>query len=53
MAVAGIPVTTIAQILGHNDIDSVKQYISLDSKNLKQCALDFCGIEVKREELLA
>ncbi|AUS96069.1 hypothetical protein CDQ84_18725 [Clostridium thermosuccinogenes] len=31
MAVAEIPVTTISQVLGHGDIESAKQYISLDS----------------------
>lgn len=29
-------------------VDSAKKYISLDSKNLKECALDFNGIEVTR-----
>jgi len=52
MTVAGIPVTTIAQVLGQNKTNSVRQYISLDSKHLKDCALDFCGIEVERGELL-
>ncbi|WHH60063.1 tyrosine-type recombinase/integrase [Petroclostridium sp. X23] len=46
MAVAEIPITTIAQVLGHGDIESAKQYISLDSIHLKECALDFNGIEV-------
>jgi len=48
MAAAGIPVTTIAQTLGHSMISSTKQYISLNSKQLKECALDFMGIEPKR-----
>lgn len=46
MTIAGIPVTTIAQVLGQSNTNSVKQYISLDSKHLKDCALDFHGIEV-------
>jgi site-specific recombinase XerD len=46
MAVAEIPVTTISQVLGHGNIESAKQYISLDSIHLKECALDFHGIEV-------
>jgi integrase len=45
MSIAGIPVTTIAQILGHTRLNSTKQYISLDSFHLKACALDFAGIE--------
>jgi len=39
------PVTTVAQILGQEDIDSAKQYIQLDSVHLKECALSFAGIE--------
>jgi len=45
MSIAGIPVTTIAQILGHAELNSTKQYISLDSVHLKVCALNFAGIE--------
>lgn len=44
MVIAGIPVTTIAQILGHSEISSTKQYISLDSTHLKDCALGLEGI---------
>ena len=47
MVVAEIPITTVSQVLGHADIDSTKQYISLDSKHLKECALDFSGISLK------
>ena len=36
MVVAGIPVTTVSQILGHSGIDPTKQYISLDSVHLKE-----------------
>lgn len=43
MVVAGIPVTTVSQILGHSGIDPTKQYISLDSVHLKECALDLNG----------
>jgi integrase len=50
MVTSGIPVTTVAQILGHGDIDSTKQYISLDARHLKECALDFSGIEVASNE---
>lgn len=45
MVVAGIPVTTVAQVLGHTEISSTKQYISLDSVHLKECALGLTGIE--------
>lgn len=48
MVVAGIPVTTVAQVLGHSRISATKQYISLDSAHLKQCALDFTGLPDRR-----
>lgn len=44
MVVAGIPVTTVSQVLGHSGIDPTKQYISLDSVHLKECALDLNGL---------
>ncbi|GHU81542.1 hypothetical protein FACS1894191_8500 [Clostridia bacterium] len=46
MTVAGVPVTTVAQILGHKNLNTAKQYISLDTVHLKECALDFQGIEL-------
>lgn len=51
MAVSEIPVTTISQVLGHGDIESAKQYISLDSVHLKECALNLNGIEAGNEVL--
>ena len=45
MVVSGVPVTTVAQVLGHSTIDSTKQYISLDFKHLKECALSFNAID--------
>ena len=36
---AGIPVTTIAQVLGHGDVLSAQSYINLDAESLKCCAL--------------
>lgn len=44
MVIAGIPVTTVSQVLGHSGIDPTKQYISLDSVHLKECALDLNGL---------
>jgi len=46
MITSGSSVLTVAQALGHKSINSTKQYISLDSLNLKKCALDFNGIQV-------
>ena len=48
LVVAGIPVTTVAQILGHTDISNTKQYIALDTDHLKVCALGFDGITPRR-----
>jgi len=47
MAMAEVPLTTITQVLGHSTPDVTKQYLMLDSVHLKECALDFGGIEVK------
>lgn len=41
MIVQGIPVTTVSQVLGHHSPDTAKQYISLDTNGLRQCALSF------------
>ena len=49
LTLAEIPVTTTAQILGHQSPDSSKQYISLDSIHLKECALDLSGIGIPME----
>jgi len=48
LVVAGVPVTTVSQVLGHTDISNTKQYIALDTRNLKVCALDFDGIRPRR-----
>ena len=47
LIVNGAPLTTVAQILGHNDLSSSRQYLSLDTRNLKECALDFSDIPVE------
>lgn len=48
----GTPPETIAQILGHSQVQSVQQYLVLNTKQLKNCAIDFSGIEVERGELI-
>lgn len=48
----GTPPETIAQILGHSQVQSVQQYLVLNTKQMKNCAMDFSGIEVERSELL-
>ncbi|MDO4650412.1 MAG: tyrosine-type recombinase/integrase [Eubacteriales bacterium] len=52
LIVNGSSLMTIAQILGHENIKSARQYLSLNTDNLKECALGFQGISIKREELL-
>ena len=47
MVTSEIPVSIVSQVLGHGDLDSTKQYISLDSQHLKKCAIDFTGIAPK------
>ena len=45
MTIEGIPVTTIAQVLGHQDTDSTRAYISLDVEGLRECALAFNSLQ--------
>ena len=52
LLVADTSLTTIMQILGHNDPQTIRQYLSLNTDNLKECALDLRTIPVKREALL-
>ena len=44
MVTNGVDINDVAQVLGDTKIDSTKKYISLDSANLKRCALPFDGI---------
>jgi len=46
LVTSGVSVHTAAQILGDANINSTKKYIALDSRHLKECALDFAGIEL-------
>lgn len=48
LLVSGTPVTVVSQVLGHQNVEAAKHYLSLDSGNLKECALDFSGIPVER-----
>jgi integrase len=47
MLSSGTPVTTVAQVLGHAEVDSTKKYIAVDKEHLKMCALPFDGIKPK------
>jgi site-specific recombinase XerD len=48
MAVSGVPVTTISQVLGHSDCNSANRYISANPAMIS-CSLDFTGIPVTSE----
>ena len=45
MTTEGVPLTTVAQILGHQNTNATKPYISLDIEGLRECALGFCSLE--------
>ena len=44
MIASGVSVETAAQTFGDSQMNSMKQYVSLDSKHLKLCALPLDGI---------
>ena len=39
------PLSVISQALGHRGIDSSKYYLAADETRMRQCCLDFAGIE--------
>ena len=51
MVVSGVPVSTVAQILGHADMESTKRYISLDTERLRECCLDLGMMHTRKEGL--
>ena len=52
MLLSGAPLSTIAQTLGHTDLQSARQYMKINADELRECSLDFSGIPVKRRALL-
>ena len=52
LLVSGSSLAMVAQVLGQEDMRSTLQYLALDTGNLKECALSFNGIPVKRREFL-
>lgn len=52
MVTSGVPVSTVAQILGHNSIESSKRYISLDAGRLRECCLDLGDMHTRKEGLI-
>lgn len=51
LLISGSPVSIVSQVLGHQNVETAKYYLPLDSENLKECALDFSGIPVERRGL--
>lgn len=47
LLVSGTPTTTIAQILGQAEVKSTEKYLSLNTENMRECALDFSAIPLK------
>lgn len=52
MVTSGVPVSTVAQVLGHNSIESSKRYISLDTERLRECCLDLGDMHTRKEGLI-
>lgn len=52
MVTSGVPVSTVAQVLGHNSIESSKRYISLDTERLRECCLDLGAMHTRKEGLV-
>jgi site-specific recombinase XerD len=44
MTASGIPIETVAQVLGHKDAKATKQYIAADLPGLHRCVLDFSSL---------
>lgn len=51
MVTSGVPVPTVAQILGHTDVESSKRYISLDTERLRGCCMDLGAMHTRKEGL--
>jgi len=42
----GISLSSISNFLGHGNPRSIKPYLSVDEKNMRECCLSFTGIEI-------
>jgi integrase len=49
MLEGGTPLPVISGALGHRGIDSAKHYLAADEKHMRECCLDFTGIEPRKE----
>lgn len=52
MLIADVPLTTISQVLGHNDSESAKRYLSLNDNMLIECCMDLTMLKVQKEGLI-
>lgn len=52
MVISGTPVSTVAQVLGHNSMESSKRYISLDTERLRECGLELGVMATRKEGLV-
>ena len=52
MVKAEIPLPSIAQQLGHKQIESTKRYLPLNDEMLRRCCLDISNFATKKEELV-
>lgn len=52
MVSSGVPVSTVAQVLGHRNIESSKRYISLDTGTMRVCCLDLGFLHTRKEGLV-
>jgi site-specific recombinase XerD len=49
---AGIPIRSVAEMLGQLNINSAKRYISLDNQGLRICCLDISAFRTRKEGLV-
>ena len=52
MVKAEVPLPSIAQQLGHKQIESTKRYIPLNDEMMRGCCLDISSFATKKEELV-
>lgn len=48
MLEGGTPLPVISGALGHQGIDSAKHYLAADEQRMRECCLDFAGIEPRK-----
>ncbi|MDP8219313.1 MAG: tyrosine-type recombinase/integrase [Candidatus Theseobacter exili] len=44
MLISGTPIATVAQVLGHTNLKTIKQYISLDLEGLRNCSFPMTSL---------